>query len=200
MNISKEAFDLIVAYEVTSEAYYTKNYQRPLWPGLLSGVTIGIGYDLGHHEKVKIAADWKDLVDIDTLKAMMKCSGIIGKPAKVLTENVKNSIVIPWNKAITVFRNSSLGKYTDMTVKALPNTELLTPNQLGALVSLVYNRGSAGFTKSDDKYIEMRAIKEHMEKKEFSKIPEEFRKMKRLWPDMKGLLLRREAEAKLFEK
>jgi hypothetical protein len=46
----------------------------------------------------------------------------------------------------------------------------------------------------------MRNIKSHMASKEFTAIPDEFRSMKRLWPDMRGLQKRREREAELFEK
>ena len=37
--ISDEAFDLIVACEVTSRKVYEQKYRRPEWPGLSSGIT-----------------------------------------------------------------------------------------------------------------------------------------------------------------
>ena len=42
-------------------------------------------------------------------------------------------------------------------------------------------------------------IKENMANETFDQIPDCFREMKRLWPNMRGLVDRREAEAKLFE-
>ena len=46
--ISGQAFDLIVEFEVTGEQAYTQRYRRPVWPKGQSGVTIGIGYDVGY--------------------------------------------------------------------------------------------------------------------------------------------------------
>jgi GH24 family phage-related lysozyme (muramidase) len=78
------------------------------------------------------------------------------------------------------------------------NTSLLSPDCLGALVSLTYNRGPS-FGNPGDRYIEMRNIKKLVETKRFADIPAEFRKMKRLWPGTSGLQIRREREAVLFE-
>jgi GH24 family phage-related lysozyme (muramidase) len=78
---------------------------------------------------------------------------------------------------------------------------LLSADSLGALVSLVYNRG-ASFFDTGNRYREMYAIRQRMEAKEFAKIPAEFRAMKRLWSgkrNMAGLVRRRELEAVLFE-
>ena len=46
MRSSQAAFDLIVKEEVSSEAVYRKKYQRPEWPGVNSGATVGIGFNL----------------------------------------------------------------------------------------------------------------------------------------------------------
>jgi len=45
----------------------------------------------------------------------------------------------------------------------------------------------------------MNNIKQHMIDKNFAAIPEEFRAMKRLWPDLRGLRIRRDKEAQLFQ-
>jgi hypothetical protein len=85
--------------------------------------------------------------------------------------------------------------------KALPNCDKLSPDCFGALVSLAYNRG-ASFSLAGERYAEMRAIKAHMAAGEFSKIPGEFRSMKRLWmtPSVRGVAARRDHEALLFQK
>ncbi|MEJ2117138.1 MAG: CHAP domain-containing protein, partial [Alphaproteobacteria bacterium] len=49
--ISDEAFDLIVEFEVTNQQVYEGKYRKAVWPGHSSGVTIGIGYDVGHVSK-----------------------------------------------------------------------------------------------------------------------------------------------------
>ena len=88
--------------------------------------------------------------------------------------------------------------WSDKVKRTLPNTDKLSEDSFGALVSLAYNRG-ASFSMADDRHKEMRSIKEHMANEEFDEIPDEFRSMKRLWPNMRGLVDRRESEAKLFE-
>ena len=72
-------------------------------------------------------------------------------------------------------------------------------DSFGALVSLAYNRG-ASFSAPGDRYREMRAIHDHMASGRFDKVPDEFRSMKRLWPNMAGLRNRRDHEADLFAK
>src|SRR5258708_33323102 len=56
--ISDRAIQLIIAFEVTSEAVYNRLYQRPTWPKGKSGVTIGIGYDLGYPAPAQIGPVW----------------------------------------------------------------------------------------------------------------------------------------------
>jgi len=71
---------------------------------------------------------------------------------------------------------------------------------LGALVSLVYNRGTstdpAGLPGARK---EMRDIRDAVAAGRFTDIPAALRAMKRLWPEGNGLRDRREREAKLFE-
>ena len=46
--ISKKAIELIIKHEVGGRAVYEKRYQKPIWAGGDSGVTIGLGYDVGY--------------------------------------------------------------------------------------------------------------------------------------------------------
>lgn len=82
--------------------------------------------------------------------------------------------------------------------RALPNCNLIGPDCLGALVSLAYNRGPS-FSLGGSRYAEMRDIKAHMTSRDFRLIPDDFRHMKRIWPNTPGLRDRREKEAVLFE-
>lgn len=50
--ISQRAIALIVGCEVSGKANYEARYQRPVWPKGLSGITIGIGYDVGYSNKI----------------------------------------------------------------------------------------------------------------------------------------------------
>lgn len=198
MKSSQKAIDLIINFEVTSKAYYEKHYQSPEWPGGASGVTIGIGYDLGYSNIAEIESDWKGIVSDSMLEYMKTCANVKGDAAKALTKKMQNKISIPWDIAIKVFSEKTVPKWESRLEKELPNTDKLTSNQYGALVSLIYNRGYS-FRNPNDRYKEMRNILKHMQNEEFNKIPAEFKSMKRIWPNVEGLRRRRDAEAKLFE-
>src|SRR6266478_5739219 len=100
MRISQKAFDMTVAEEVSGRDYYMRHYQRPEWPGLSSGVTVGIGYDLGQALRQKISDDWKDLVSPDMLLMMLSCSGITGSSGRQKCADVRSQILIPWDSAM----------------------------------------------------------------------------------------------------
>jgi hypothetical protein len=197
MKIGRRAFDLIVREEVSSEAYYTRHYQHPEWPGGLSGITIGIGYDLGYASVTKITSDWRLHVSSDMLNLMIRCAGIKGSDARALLPNVQSFITIPWSAAIEVFATRDVPQWTAAVCRALPNTEKLTPDCLGVIVSIAYNRG-ASFSLAGDRYTEMRNIKAHMNGM-VAAIPSDIISMKRLWPNVVGLRNRRDHEAALFQ-
>lgn len=196
--ISQRAFDFIVAKEVTDRAAYDRGYNRPTWPGASSGVTVGIGYDLGQTSAEQIVADWSPHLSDTMVETMASCSGVTGGAAQGLTAQVRSSIDVPWVAALAVFRDSSMPRWVGIVRKALPNTAKLSPDCLGALVSLTYNRGPS-FSKAGERYTEMRAIKQHMADMNLAAIPGEIRSMKRLWPDLRGLRDRRDGEADMFE-
>jgi GH24 family phage-related lysozyme (muramidase) len=199
MRISQSAFDLIVAEEVTSKAYYIKHYQRPEWPGASSGVTIGIGYDLGYATVEKIRADWRAFVSIEMLGVMCQCAGVRGDKAKALLGSVKSQITIPWAAALDVFANRDIPNWTALVIQHIPEAKDLTPTCLGALVSLAYNRG-ASFDNQGDRYAEMRSIKRHVQSGNLIAVGDDLRAMKRLWPTLAGLRGRRDREAALWER
>lgn len=117
-----------------------------------------------------------------------------------LQETYKN-ITISYEAATAVFRKTELQWAIAEVFDLLPNAVELPPKSLGALVSLVLERGSFGFTPdaTTEQYAEMREIKALMADKKFTEIPAQFRNMTRLWPEIPSLKLRREAEANLFE-
>jgi GH24 family phage-related lysozyme (muramidase) len=198
-DISPRASSLIVACEVTNQLTYAALYQHPIWPRGQSGVTIGIGYDIGGVDKAFLKTDWSPYLDETTLLALSQACVKTGPDAAKLIGRLR-SVTITWDVAQSQYAKETLPRYVGETESALPNTKALSQDSLGALVSLVYNRG-ATFSYPGDRYNEMRAIKELMSLAKFDEIPAQIRSMKRLWvgdPDMKGLLLRRDAEASLF--
>ena len=198
MIISQKAFDLIVQEETGGEKYYNMKEERPDWPQGASGVTIGCGYDLGYETAAQIETDWDDYVRTDMLATMQECAGIHGSPARALAREVRSKILIPWDVAIKVFRNRDVPKWEKIVQTALSNTEKLSGDSFGALVSLAFNRG-ASFGLTGARYEEMRQIKAYMESENFAAITHEFRSMKRLWPNSSDLRNRRDHEAALFE-
>lgn len=199
MRSSVAAFNLVVREEIGSKELYEQKYQRPEWPGVASGPTVGIGYDLGQTSAKVIRADWKGRVTDQMLEAMVSVSGKTGRDGQAATAKIKNLVKIPWDTAIDVHKERVLPRWEDKVTEYLPNCRELSGDSFGALVSLTFNRGPS-FNNQGDRYREMRAIKQHMKDMEFNKIPAELRSMKRLWPDTKALVNRREREAVLFEK
>jgi hypothetical protein len=201
--IADEARDLIVAEEVSSKAVYNKRYRHPEWPGGASGITIGIGYDVGAgvKNKTQLHKDWDGRIPTAMVTALEPFIGVTGTRARNLLPRVRPEVDVPWDAAISVFDNVDVPRWYKLCKKALPNFEALSPLCKGTLVSLAYNRGIS-FSKRGRRYAEMRNIRALMAKKDFGKIPAEFRKMRRLWTNKsnRGVALRREHEARLFEK
>jgi GH24 family phage-related lysozyme (muramidase) len=200
MKISQDAFDLIVKEEDSSEAYYTKHYQHFDWPAGASGPTIGIGYDLGYVTKAEVEADWKGIVADDMLAWLQKGVGYKGSAARSFVAQHKDKVTITWEQALQEFSDKEVPKWEEHVAKAVPNTELLSGDSFGALVSLAYNRGAGIFSNPGPRYSEGRAIKALMAEKAFDKVPAEFLSMRRLWPRDGDLWKRREHEAYLFQK
>lgn len=198
--ISQEAFDLIVASEVSGRAAYERMYRRPTRPGGQSGITIGIGYDCGYVGATTLRADWSGRIAPGMIDALCGVAGLKGQAAQTRLASVRPLVDVPWEGALAVFCETSLPSYLAATRKALPNFDALPPSCKGALVSLVYNRG-ASFAAPGARYQEMRNIRALMAARNFAAIPAELRRMKRLWttPAVRGVALRREREARLFE-
>ncbi len=198
MKISKEAFDLIVREEVSSEEVYKRKYTHPEWPGVQSGVTIGIGYDVGYSTRDKLRRDWKGAIGSETISALEVACGITGVEAKELTKRLQ-SVVVPWEAAIKVFRNVSIPEWEAKVAKAIPGSDELPPDCFGVLVSLSYNRGLS-YNNAGDRYSEMRAIKKAIVEGRPEDVPALLVRMARIWPTVPGLQKRRKTEAALFKR
>jgi len=201
MRSSRAAVDLIVAQEVSSKEVYEKRYQRPEWPKNVSGITVGIGYDIGYSTPDRVLSDWKDFLDPSMIRAMQRCCGVTGMSAHDLLPQVKHQILVPWDAAMAVFIKKDMPKWEAIVLKAVPGSEKLPAGCFGVLTSLAYNRG-ASFSKTGDRYKEMRDIRLHVATGQWDVVPDDIRSMKRIWAGqagVEGLLKRREAEADLWE-
>jgi len=202
--LSKKSLDLILEFEVGgSENYYNKFLKNPAWPEGQSGVTIGVGYDLGYVNKAEFSEDWKDLPK-DIFDRLYKVVGIKGYNAKNLIRGLKD-ISIPWELSLQVFNNKTVTKFWNLTKNTFPNFDKMPEDAKGGLVSLVFNRGSA---LEGDRRREMKLIRDGMritntfDQKALTFIANQIRSMKRIWIGgsiEKGMSRRRDAEAKLIE-
>lgn len=199
--ISQEAIDLIVAEEVSSREHYEKSLRSPEWPGGESGVTIGIGYDVGYCDSAEqLWSDWRGYIPDEMITGLARAIGVTGGRAAALAQKL-SWVDVPWENAMAVFLKLDVPRWYATCKKHLPNFEELPPDCKGALVSLTYNRGPS-FSSPGPRYQEMRNIKGHMSARRFDLIPQEFRDMKRLWAGrgLDGLLARRDREADMFER
>ena len=197
--ISKASFDLIVEYEVGGgEGYYNKFLSRPTWPQGASGVTIGIGYDLGYNTSEQFKKDWGDKLDSSSYERLSKTLGKTGGNAAPLVSSLRD-ISVPWASALIVFQQNTLPRFISQTLQAFPNSDKLDPDAFGALVSIVFNRGPS---VTGDSRREMMNIKTLVPSKDYKAIAQEVKNMKRLWVNkgLDGLLKRRDDEAKLIAK
>jgi hypothetical protein len=204
--ISQKLIDFTVECEVSSRAYYEKRLQRPEWPGGRSGVTEGIGYDLGYTSQEKLRRDWGTLVAPIMLQVMAHCVGVTGDSARRLLPTVRDQILVPWDMAMKVFIEADVPEYTAEVLRAIPGADKLTPDCLGVLFSIGYNRGNAGWNASGDRFAEMREIRKLIMAGELDVVSRQIRLMDRLWPSDdpgtpdKGLRARRNKEADLWDK
>jgi GH24 family phage-related lysozyme (muramidase) len=198
--ISQEACDLVVYYEVGGRAAYDKRFRRPEWPGAQSGVTIGIGYDIGQSGLEDFTRAWRERLPVDQFDRLARTAGIKGSAAAHLPAELRD-IEIPWETAEDVFRSITIARYGRLVLRQLAHARELHPHCFGALFSLVYNRG-ASFASPGDRYREMRSIRSHMHDRDLVAIPGDLRAMKRLWQGqgLEGLIKRRDAEADLFQR
>src|SRR4030042_1062895 len=147
--------------------------QPSVWPGGQSGISLGIGYDLGYASVENFEADWKPYLtqeEIDQLKTVL---GLRGSKAKQEAPRFRN-IVVKYADAKRVFINRSLPLYFDMAKNAFPGLEELPEDAQGALVSLVYNRGAAMHDNSpEDRRKEMRVIRDAVPAKDLREIADQ---------------------------
>jgi hypothetical protein len=192
--LSPKGIDLVVRWEVGGPRTYTKKYQMPIWPGnSASGVTIGIGYDLGHNTEEQILRDWKNHPHRGYLAAM---SGFKGESAGRLAKR-RSWIQTPLPLAMEVFQDPTAIRYYNIARRAFPGLEDQPQPVIDALFDLVYNRGG---NMVGSARLEMRTIRDVcLPARDQACVANQLRIMKRVWKGAKlgpGLMARREDEAR----
>jgi GH24 family phage-related lysozyme (muramidase) len=199
MKPSENSLKLLFEYEVGGgKAYYEKKLSRFTWPGGASGPTIGIGIDTAYYNAQEIAKIFEFLPD-DQIELIQGASGRTGQRGKEYTVKLREAgIVVTWNHAVEIFDELTWTKFSKAAERTFPGLADLHEDAYGAIVSLVFNRGTC---LSGDSRREMRVIKMLIPDKNYTKIAAQFRAMKRIWEGkgLDGLLKRRDAEADLIE-
>ena len=199
LRLPDDVVTMMLTFEVSNAAVYKKLYQHPIWPKGRSGVTIGVGYDLGYAKPAWVSEDWAGILSPIQLSTLSSACGVTGSAANLLIPGFR-SVTIEWDSAYRQFINTSLARFTTETLAVLPNATKLPVDCQAALISLVYNRG-ASFKATGPRYAEMREIRLNLVDEEYGQIPAQFRSMTRLWGRNKtsaGLVYRRRMEAALF--
>lgn len=167
------------------------------WPGGGSGITLGIGYDLGFVTPEQFEEDWSAFLSSDEIERLKSAIGITGGSAQQRASQFKD-ITVTREQAEQVFKNRTLPLHSKRTEEAFPGVDKLPPDAQGALVSLVFNRGPS---MTGDRRKEMRAVRDAVAQGDLQEIANQIRAMKRIWAGqgLNGLLRRRDAEADLVE-
>jgi hypothetical protein len=196
---SKKTLDLLLKYEVGGgKTYYEKFLSRFTWPGGASGPTIAIGIDCAYYTKLELFKIFNFLPK-KQIELIQGSVGKTGQKGKEYTRILRNAgITVNWDKALEIFYDITWGKFTKLTNKTFVGATELKEDAYGAIVSLVFNRGTSLI---GPRRIEMKNIRDLVPSKNYKAIANELRKMKRIWvgKGLDGLIERREAEAKLIE-
>jgi hypothetical protein len=197
MTVSSAGIQLLLDQEVGGgQRYYDTHCAHPDWPGESSGVTIGIGYDLGY--ETSFIKDWQGILGDDDMLALAKCRGLRAETAKAALINVAD-IVVPWPSAFKVFTETTIPVCCQTTLSAFPGLDQLPQPVLDALVDLVYNRGAS---MDGDRRMEMRQVRACVAQKDIQGIAAAIRRMERIWIGTtieNDMVARRDAEATMVE-
>ena len=195
--ISRKSIDLIIKFEIGGIEYYNRALQKPIWAGGESGITIGIGADLGYMTEKEFMKVWSPHLNLNFIECLRKVIGLKGIQAKQMLRGEILNVRVPYNTAYEVFVKYDIPKYYAKTKAIYPQLDELNEDTQGALVSMVYNRGNK---LEGDSRIEMKRIVDMVKNKDYEGIAEEIEKSKRHWEhkNLDGLVVRREAEADLI--
>ncbi len=185
----------IAREEVGGRDFYEAHTAMPHWPGVESGITIGVGYDLRFSQEI-FEQDWGDKLPDDLLAALRPHLGRRGSRADA---EALWDFRVPWTTAWQVFIGRSLPLQVGHTRGAFRTLDGLPGLCRSVLVSLVFNRGTKLEDRpGEDRRLEMRRIRDLLEEGRLDEVPAQLRAMRRLWPGSRGLRERREREAELW--
>ncbi|MCU0369858.1 MAG: hypothetical protein MUC31_00440 [Bacteroidales bacterium] len=204
ITLSREVINrVIMATEVgyahpDNWSYYNKRCSKPIVPApdtTTSGVTVGIGYDCGQQTAQKILNDWSPYIPLAQAQRLAATAGL-KKHAALAEANKMQDIIIPIDIALKQWYEKKLATAAKQAVSIYPNLPNLHPYEQTCLVSLVFNRGA---DLEGDRRKEMKDLVAATNLRDDKAMGKLFRDMKRLWPDTRGLQIRRDLEADFIE-
>ena len=135
---------------------------------------------------------------------MLSCSGIKGEQAKRLITPSTRTLRITQEAAEQVFQLKTIPRFYNIAMGAFPGLEDCPIDTIGAVVSLVFNRGASMGVEGQaswDSRREMRELRTAIAANDLQGAADAIRRMKRLWvgKGLDGLITRRENEAQLIE-
>jgi hypothetical protein len=191
--LSPAGENLIIEFEVGGHSGYNPH---PELPDLrLSGVTVGIGYDLHQNTREHILSDFSSL-SAPAPARLAATQPFYGRSA-VEPWKAARDIIVPWQIAIGVFDRIDVAREWSRAERALPGFDALRPNAQAALISLGFNRG---WGMSGDSRREMRGVRDAVRTRNYEVIATNLRQMERVWRGTTiygGMVRRRNAEAAL---
>ena len=165
-----------------------------------SGITIGVGFDLGYCTPQELDVAWSCHLDHQSMLHLHCAVGKKGAAAEALEQRMKLCQRISKEAAYEVFERCTLPKWKAAAAKTFPGLEVLTPDQQGVLVSLIFNRGPS---LSGPRRREMACIRDILTNpfltNKADAIAAKILSMRRLWPDIPGLQRRRLRESNLMK-
>lgn len=192
--VDPAVFELVVRWEVTSQAQYVRKYQGVICPGGASGPTIGIGYDLGTQTPAAIRAAWGWHPAIEEL---VTASGQVGPERCAAWRAGHRGVRVSYDDALRVFATHDWPRYVAMAARAYRNGwEGLTLNHQRGLAGNGYNRG---FSFVGSRKAEMRVVRDTCVPSNLAPCTaDQLRASCRVWEGTalyNGLCARRRAEA-----
>ena len=149
----------VIEFETGGRNYYEKFLKRFTWPKAQSGITMGIGADLGYMSLNEFENYFSCYFTTDENTLIKSVIGLKGEVAKTALPKVKN-IELSWINASEAFVKWTLPKFWKMTNDLYPGLDQLKEKAQIALVSLVFNRGASisGPSRSEMKNIKVIAF------------------------------------------
>ncbi len=179
---------------------------HPYWPPGNSGITIGVGWDLGQHSESELRKEWSGLgaANLTNLSIAVKKTG---RAAEALLPEIKG-IYIRRALSASVLEQSIRDVQYPLTLRLFPGTQLLPAEFQVVLLSVIFNRGVAlgrdpdwRTAKALDTRWEMRKLQGDVARKDLFAIYLRLGTMKRIWesdPKQRGLPIRRKDEQHLI--